>query len=338
MFTSLLIIPGLYFLVKGADLFVDGASSIAKKFKISPLVIGLTIVAFGTSLPELIVSTTSAFSGSTDIALGNVIGSNIGNILLILGISATISKISVKSSTVWKEIPFSLLASIMVLLFAVQQFFDQNALFKLVEYINSYLYLDQNTKIGEIGITYGLILLFLFVIFIYYNFGIAKNTDSSEEDLEIKNLSTKKSVVYVLGGLAILVIAGKVTVDGAVSTAKLFNVSEALIGLTIVAIGTSLPELVTSVVAATKKQSDIAIGNVIGSNIFNIFFILGITATLRPIPIFASSLIDIIVLVIATVYTFVSLFILEKHKIGRIEGISLIVLYILYVGFLISKG
>ena len=338
MLTSLLIIPGLYFLVKGADLFVDGASSIAKKFKISPLVIGLTIVAFGTSLPELIVSTTSAFSGNTDIALGNVIGSNIGNILLILGISATISKISVKSSTVWKEIPFSLLASIMVLLFAVQQFLDQSAILKLLENVNNYLYLNQNTKIGEIGITYGLILLFLFVIFIYYNFGIAKNTDSSEDDVEIKNLSTKKSVFYVLGGLAILVVAGNITVDGAVNIAKLFNVSEALIGLTIVAIGTSLPELVTSVVAATKKQSDIAIGNVIGSNIFNIFFILGITATLRPIPIFASSLIYIIVLVIATVYTFVSLFILEKHKIGRIEGISLIVLYILYVGFLISKG
>ena len=173
----------------------------------------------------------------------------------------------------------------------------------------------------------------------YYTFGISSKEENTEEaESEVKKLTTSKALLYVIGGLITLVIGGKLTVDSAVYTAKLLNVSESLIGLTIVAIGTSLPELVTSVIAAMKKQADIAIGNVVGSNILNVFFILGITATIKPVPIYSGSLIDIIVLILVTFYTFLTLFVFEKHKIGKIEGFSMIFLYLVYVAFLIIKG
>lgn len=328
MLEILLIIPGVFLLMKGADYFVDSASALSKKLKVTPIVIGLTVVAFGTSAPELSVNLMAAFNNNTDIAFGNIVGSNIANILLILGVSATLSKLSVHSNTVWKEIPFSLLAALLVLIFSVQSLLDSR---------NLNVNFSQNNIIGEITLTHGIVLLFIFVIFLYYTFGIAKN---SNEDIngEIESMSYIKSISIILLSLATIVLGGKLTVDSAVTMAKLFGISESLIGLTIVAVGTSLPELITSIVAAKKGQADLAIGNVIGSNIFNIFFILGITSTVKNIPVSTYGLIDIFVLVGVTVYTFLSLFIFEKHKLGKFEGLSLILIYIIYTIYLINRG
>jgi len=328
MLEILLIIPGVFLLMKGADYFVDSASALSKKLKVTPIVIGLTVVAFGTSAPELSVNLMAAFNNNTDIAFGNIVGSNIANILLILGVSATLSKLSVHSNTVWKEIPFSLLAALLVLIFSVQSLLDSR---------NLNLNFSQNNIIGEITLTHGIVLLFIFVIFLYYTFGIAKN---SNEDIngEIESMSYIKSISIILLSLATIVLGGKLTVDSAVTMAKLFGISESLIGLTIVAVGTSLPELITSIVAAKKGQADLAIGNVIGSNIFNVFFILGITSIVKNIPVSTYGLIDIFVLVGVTVYTFLSLFIFEKHKLGKFEGLSLILIYIIYTIYLINRG
>jgi len=328
MLEMLLIIPGVLLLMKGADYFVDSASALSKKLKVAPIVIGLTVVAFGTSAPELSVNLLAAVNNNTDIAFGNIIGSNIANILLILGISATIAKLSVQSNTVWKEIPFSLLAALLVLVFSVQKILDSG---------NLQVDFSQNNIIGEITITHGIVLLFVFIIFLYYTFGIAKNSKEEIQD-EIKSMSYTKSISIVVVSLIVIIIGGKLTVDAAITMAKLLGISEALIGLTIVAVGTSLPELITSIVAARKGQADLAIGNVIGSNIFNVFFILGVTSTIRSIPVTTNGLIDIFVLLAVTIYTFFSLFIFEKHKLGKKEGISLILIYIFYTIYLIYRG
>ena len=270
MLTYILFIVGFIFLVKGADLLVDGAAAFAKKFKISTLVIGLTIVAFGTSAPELVVNIFASISGNSEIAIGNILGSNIANILLILGISALIFPLPAKKSTIKKEIPFSLLA-VLVLGILVNDL--------LIDQVNL---LDGAS--GLLSRIDGLILLAFMTIFMVYTFGIAKNPEEAGEGEEIKNLPLAKSIAYIGIGLLGLVLGGRWIVNGAVKIAELFNVSEALIGLTIVAVGTSLPELATSAVAAYKKQADIAIGNIVGSNIFNIFFVLGVSSIIRPLP------------------------------------------------------
>jgi cation:H+ antiporter len=328
MLEILLIVPGVFLLMKGADYFVESASSLSKRLKVTPIVIGLTVVAFGTSAPELSVNMLAAINNNTDIAFGNIVGSNIANILLILGISATISKLSVNSNTIWKEIPFSLLAAILLSLFALQNVLDSK---------NFQINFSQNTSIGEITFTHGLVLLSVFIIFLYYTFGIAKNSNDDYKD-EIKIMSLGKSITIIILSLITIILGGKLTVDAAVTMAKLFGISESLIGLTIVAVGTSLPELITSIVAAKKGEADLAIGNVVGSNIFNIFFILGLTATLKNIPVTTNGLIDIFVLVGVTVYTFLSLFVFEKHKLGKFEGFSLILIYIIYTIYLIIRG
>jgi len=251
MITNILFIIGLFLLIKGADLLVDGSASITKKLNISSIVIGLTIVAFGTSAPEFIVNIFASVQGNSEIAVGNILGSNIANILLILGISAIIYPITAKKNTVLKEIPLSLLAAVVLGLMANDMIID---------------------GAGFSGITRidGFILLSFFIIFLYYTFGITKSDEDIVEE-EIKVFSYSKAIIFILLGLAGLVIGGKWIVDGAIKIAEILNISQSLIGLTIVAIGTSLPELATSAIAAYKKQSDIAIGNVVGSNIF-IFF------------------------------------------------------------------
>lgn len=260
----ILVIVGLVILVKGADFLVSGSASIAKKFGVSSLVIGLTVVAFGTSLPELTVSLLAAIRGNSDIALGNVVGSNIANILLILGITSVLGIIPVKSSTVWKEVPFSLLAILTVL------------------FLGSDVYFGQGTK-NMISGGDGFILIGFFILFLYYIAGISN--DEENTDSGIKKYSTWISIGLIALGLIGLIVGGKMFVDGAVKIAQLFGVSERVIGLTIVAIGTSMPELMTSIVAARKGQNDIAVGNIIGSNIFNIFWILGISSIFAPINI-----------------------------------------------------
>ncbi|MDD4469064.1 MAG: calcium/sodium antiporter [Acholeplasmataceae bacterium] len=315
MLTYCLFVIGFFILIKGAGLLVDGASAIADKFKISPLVIGLTIVAFGTSAPELAVNIFASAAGSSEIAIGNIIGSNIANILLILGVSALIYPLTSKKNTVWKEIPLGLLAAVVVGLMA-NDFLIDGVIFSGLSRID------------------GLVLLSFFIIFIYYSFGIAKQQESPD-DCEIKNLNLVKSIFYIVIGLIGLVVGGNWIVSGAIKLASGFGISESLIGLTVVAIGTSLPELATSAIAAYKKQTDIAIGNVVGSNIFNIFWILGISSVIRPLPFNPANNIDFLIMIIATVILFIIMFIGKKRIIERWQGIAMISIYVAYTLFLI---
>jgi len=315
MITYILFIIGFFLLIKGADLLVDGSASIAKKLKISSIVIGLTIVAFGTSAPEFIVNIFANAQGNSEIAIGNILGSNIANILLILGISAIIYPITAKKNTVLKEIPLSLLAAVVLGLMANDMIIDGAAFSGI-------------TRID------GFILLSFFIIFLYYTFGITKSdTDIVAE--EIKIFSYSKAVIFIILGLAGLVVGGKWIVDGAVKIAELFGISQSLIGLTIVAIGTSLPELATSAIAAYKKQSDIAIGNVVGSNLFNIFWILGVSAVIRPLPFSTSSNSDIAMTIFASVLLFIMMFTGKKRVIERWQGVFMVTSYVGYVVFLV---
>lgn len=316
MMTYILFVIGFFVLIKGADLLVDGSSSIAKKLKISNIVIGLTIVAFGTSAPEFIVNIFASANGNTEIAIGNILGSNIANILLILGISAIIYPLVTKNNTVWKEIPLNLLAAI------------------LLGILVNDVRIEGGTFSGLSRID-GFVLLAFFIIFLYYTFGISKVTGEISDEPNIKQLSNLKSLLYIVGGLLGLVMGGKWIVDGAVKIAELFNVNQSLIGLTIVAIGTSLPELATSAIAAYKKQTDIAIGNVVGSNIFNIFWILGFSALIRPLPFNKTSDFDIIMTILASAILFITMFIGKKHTIEKWQGIIMILFYIAYIVFLI---
>ena len=310
----LLFLPGFYLLIKGADILVDGASSLAKRLKVSDLVIGLTIVALGTSAPELAVNISASYKGQTGIAISNVLGSNIANILLILGVSSIIRNVTVKENTVWKEIPFSLLAAIIVFLQANDVFFGAD------------------TK-NQISRNDGLEMLAFFIIFLYYIFSIAKEENIFEDEIPKLQLSLGKSIIYIIIGLILLPLGSDWVVNGAVRVAKFFGISEAYIGLTIVAIGTSLPEMATSIVAAYKKNSDISIGNVVGSNIFNVFLILGISSVIRPLEFSTKNNVDVVMTVLATLILIFSLFVGKKHEVERSQGILFLLIYIIYLIF-----
>ncbi|MFA6410779.1 MAG: calcium/sodium antiporter [Candidatus Buchananbacteria bacterium] len=308
---------GLVILIFGAEILVRGSASLAKKFGIPPLVIGLTIVAFGTSAPELIVNMYSAYKGSADIAIGNIIGSNIANILLILGICTVIAPLKVKSNTVFKEIPFALLALVLVFTMGNDIFFDQ-------------------TNFNAITRTDGFSLIAMFAIFMIYTYGLTKINDSESEN--IKAYSELSSILMTIGGLIFLFIGGKVLVDNAVILAKIAGLSEALIGLTIVAVGTSLPELATSVIATIHHHDDIAIGNIVGSNIFNVFWILGLTATFLQLPFNVNVNFDVLISVIATSLLFLAMFVGKRHRLDRWQGILFLILYVSYTGYLVYRG
>ena len=310
-----LLAAGLALLVWGADALVRGASSIARGLGISPLVIGLTVVAFGTSMPELTVNLYAAFTGATDIALGNIVGSNIANVLLILGVSALIFPLAVKSSTVRWEIPLALMAAVLVYVFGQDVWIDAGA-------ANSLTRSD------------GIALLALFVIFMFYIFALVK-TDPPPVSGDTPTYSKGKAVGLMLLGLGGLVFGGKLLVDNAIVLARLAGLSEALIGLTVVAIGTSLPELATSVVAAWRREMDIAIGNVVGSNIFNVFWILGLTAVITPLPAPEGFARDALVMVLVTLALFLALFIGKRHQLDRWQGGAFLLAYIAYVIFLV---
>lgn len=315
--TIILLVVGFILLIKGADFLVEGSSSIAKRFGISNLVIGLTVVAFGTSTPELIVNLISALQGNADIAIGNILGSNIANILLILGVSSIVLPLTVKSTTVWKEIPFALLAVLVIGVMANDMFFDA-------------------TSSSFITRSEGLILLSFFAVFMYYILSIARNKNNKEDQGGVKKMSSTKAIFFILLGLGALVLGGKWVVDSAVTIATLLGMSQAVIGLTIVAIGTSLPELVTSVVAATKGKADIAIGNVVGSNIFNIFWILGITSIISPLPFNSASNIDIFATIFASLLLFIWMFVGSKYKIDRWQGVAFVMFYAFYLYLLLT--
>lgn len=311
------LIFGFIIIIKGADFLVDGSSSLARLLKISDLAIGLTVVAFGTSTPELFVNVIASLKGNTDIAIANVLGSNIANILLILGVSSIIRPLSVTKGTVWKEIPFSLLAAIVLGLMANDRFIDKNGVSIL-------------TRID------GLVLMSFFVIFLYYSFSIAKEIDGMDNQIPSKEYGLMKSVLRVALGLAGLAFGAQWVVDGAIRLALKFGISQTLIGLTIVALGTSLPELATSTVAAYKGNADIAVGNVVGSNIFNIFFVLGVSGTINPIPFHGRNNIDIGMVIFASLLLFTFMFTGKKRSIDRWEGILSLVLYGVYLVFQIT--
>lgn len=314
----LLVLIGFVLVIKGADLLVDGACALARKLSVSDLMIGLTVVAFGTSLPELAVNVFASLKGSTDIAIGNILGSNIANIILILGISGIIYPLTVTKGTVWKEIPLSLLATFLLGILANDRLID-------------------NAGSSALTRTDGLVLLSFFVIFIYYTLGIAKRIEGSEALYPVKEHSIKKISIMIVAGLLALISGGKLVVDGAVDLATALGISQSTIGLTIVAIGTSLPELATSAMAAYKKNPEIAVGNIVGSNIFNIFFILGISSLIRPLPFGAKSNLDIGVLLLASSLLFVSMFTGKHHKLDRWEAGLFLVIYSAYILFLIMN-
>lgn len=311
----ILLVLGFGLLIKGADWMVDGASALAKKYNISDLAIGLTIVAFGTSAPELVVNGFANFNGHQGIIFGNIIGSNNFNLFAILGIAGLISPLIVQSSTVWKEIPLSFLGILIV--------------YALTNEIMS----DGPEVLSRMD---GAILLILFLGFLYYVYRQFRN-DPSQQKIETKPFSKPKIWLFIVIGLAGLVIGGHLVVTNAVSMATAMGVSETVIGLTIVAAGTSLPELATSVVAALKKNNDIAVGNVIGSNIFNLFFILGITAAIRPVPYELVINNDLFILSLGTIFLFLAMFVGKKHVLHRWQAAVLLVTFIAYNIYLVSR-
>jgi cation:H+ antiporter len=315
----ILLILGFVLVIKGADFLVTGGSSLAKKLHVSDLVIGLTVVAFGTSLPELSVNITASIRGSSEIALTNVLGSNVANIFLILGISSVIFPLTVMKGTVWKEIPLSFLAALVLGILASDHLIDGK----------------DDSSLTRID---GLILLCFFIIFIYYSAGIAKETSPLTEVAIGKTYGVTKSMIYILGGFMLLILGGRSIVVGAISAATRLGISESVIGATIVAVGTSVPELATSAVAAYRKNPDIAVGNVIGSNIFNIFFILGLSAIIKPLPVRSSDNVHIAAAIIGSVILFLCMFTGKRKVLDRWEGALLILAYLAYLYFVVSLG
>lgn len=312
----LLLVGGLLLILIGANGLTDGAASVAKRFRIPSIVIGLTIVAFGTSAPELAVSVSSALKGSADIAIGNVVGSNIFNTLMIVGCTALFAPIVITRNTLRKEIPLCILSSIALLICA-----------------NDIL-LNHATE-NVISITDGLLLLCFFAIFMGYTFAIASGSNGEGQDEEIRQLPMCHSILYIIGGLAGLIFGGQWFVEGASNIARSLGVSESIIGLTLVAGGTSLPELATSIVAALKKNPEIAIGNVIGSNLFNIFFVLGCSASITPLRLNGITNFDLWVLVGSGILLWLFGLFFAKRTITRIEGGIMILCYMAYTVVLI---
>lgn len=308
LLSSISLVAGLVVLIYGANFLVDGGSALAHRLNVSSMVIGLTVVAFGTSAPELVVNIVSSVEGSSALALSNVLGSNIFNILAILGITALIIPLGVKKTTTWVEVPLAAFAAIVVLI------------------------LINGEPAGTITRAEGICLLCFFAIFLGYTFMLAKYGAAGDgEEVKIKNYGIGKSIGFIVLGLAGLIGGGRLLVTGAVNIAEAIGIPERIIGLTIVSIGTSLPELATSIIAARKKNADIAIGNVVGSNIFNTFLILGTSATLSPLQAPADSQTDLIVNLIAALLLFLFIFTGKGRKISRWEGALLLALYIAYL-------
>lgn len=301
----LLLALGFAMLIKGSDFFVDGSSGIAKRFGIPSIVIGLTIVAMGTSAPEAAVSIASSASGNPGIAIGNIIGSNILNILLILGITSVIVNIAVLKTTIKYEMPFMIGMTVLLLLLGLD---------------------------GNITIVDAIIFLIALVLYMVYLFRLAKK-GNQEEETHIKNLKTPIAIIFTVGGMLLIIFGSKITVDAATNIAKQFGVSDRIIGLTVVAFGTSLPELFTSITAAKKGNADLAIGNVVGSNIFNVIFILGISGLITPIPYAPNFRIDNIIAIAISVLLL--LFVLKTKKLKKQAGITFLVIYAVYFIYLL---
>jgi cation:H+ antiporter len=314
----LLLIFGFALLIKGADFFVDGSSNIARLLRIPPILIGLTIVAFGTSSPEATVSIIAAMQGTADVSIGNVVGSNIFNLTLVVGLATILFPIKVQNETIRKEIPFTLLASIALLVLISDTFLEE-------------------FNINYISRSDGLIFLLFFSVFMYYVIEVALKSRqvSAKEDVP-SDIQWGKNIFITVLGLAGIIIGGQMVVDNGKEIAYAWGMSEALVGLTIIAIGTSLPELVTSIAAALKKESEIALGNIVGSNIFNILFVLGVSAVISPLQINSKVITDIILMIVLTVLLLI--FSRTNYKIGKAEGFILVIGYILYLTYIIIRN
>ena len=312
MLSIILFLAGIVLVILGADWLTKGATGLARRFKISELVIGLTIVALGTSLPELVISTGSAIKGSSGIALGNVIGSNIFNGMFILGVTALITPIRFNARMLTREVPFNLLASIVLLLVSGSMLVGGGA----GEYITRYS---------------GLLLFCFLAVFIRYTFSIPSDGEEEQHD----TMPMTKIALFVVAGLAALIFGGNIFVDGATDVARFLGLSEAVIGITIVSAGSSLPELAVSVSAARKGSVGIALGNVLGSNILNIFFILATAATITPISLEGFSFVDYYVLLASSLLIYAVARFGGKAVINRYEGALLVVVYIAYTTYLI---
>ncbi|GAA4440216.1 calcium/sodium antiporter [Pontibacter saemangeumensis] len=321
MLIYFLFIVGFILLIKGADVLVTGATSIAKRFGISDMVVGLTIVSLGTSMPELIVNILSSVQGQSELAIGNVFGSNVANLLLILGVSAIICPLPIRKATILNELPFSLIATLLVGFLA-------NA---------TLLHNREELYISRLD---GGILLFFFVLFMVYIYHVAKT--NKEEVLahssETAVMTVWKSVLLILLGIACLFLGGKWVVDGAVYMAESFGLSESFIGLTVVAIGTSLPELFTSAMAAYRRNIDIAVGNVVGSNIFNLLWILGVSALIRPLPFNVMSNSDIVMMIFASTLLILAMPFGRRNTIDRLNGVIFLLIYLAYLVYLVMRG
>ncbi len=315
MWYLLLLIAGFVPLIIGANLLVDNASSLAKRLNIPAMVIGLTIVGFGTSAPELVVNLFASIEKNSDLALGNIIGSNIFNILGILGISAIVYPLAIKKNTTWIEIPLCLLSAVTVILMANDKLIDKMN-YSVISRIDGY------------------ILLLFFLIFLSYNITLLKSEPYNDEVL-VKDKPVFKSVLLVISGLILLITGGRIIVVSAVEVASAIGLSQRVIALTVVSIGTSLPELATSYIAARKKNVDLAIGNIVGSNIFNVFFILGISSVVHPVSLQPFSNIDMILNIFASLLLFIFIFTGKGRRIGMREGAFFLLIYIIYIGFLI---
>jgi len=309
----ILLIIGFIVLIKGADVFVDGASSIALNCKLSKMLIGLTIVAFGTSAPELAVSVKSIISNNSDMVLGNVIGSNILNILLIIGICSIIKPVVVKSNTVRKELPI-------VILFSTLLFF----LIKDDLFVSSINIINRND---------GFVIVLFFMVFVYYLISIMRNKKDNDAD-EMAKYGIGKSIIFTILGIVCIVMGSNVVVDSASKIASMLGVSQKMIALTVVAFGTSLPELVTSIVSTRKGEQEILVGNIVGSNIFNIGIVLGLpVAMFGGIPAIGFNIIDLVTMIVAAILLFV--FSYRDHKVGKYEGILMLVVFIIYYSYVI---
>jgi cation:H+ antiporter len=314
LISVVLLICGFAILLLGADWLVKGASSLAKKFNVPEIVIGLTVVAFGTSTPELCVNIISNLNGATELCFGDPIGSNIFNILIVLGLTVLICPIGVKKATIWKEIPFSLLAALIVMLLANDAWFRTSA-------------------VNRLGRLDSLIMLLIFGIFLLYTRHLTKKGDVEVSDVKVYSLFI--TIGAIITGLGGLVLGGKIVVTQAVAIANMLKIDQKIIGLTIVAAGTSLPELATSITAALKKHPDIAIGNVVGSNIFNILLILGASSMMAPLPYKTSFNFDFYMVFFVTIILFAYMFIHTKYRLNRWQGGLFVLIYIGYVASMV---
>ena len=317
------LVIGFVLLIKGADFFVEGSSSVAKRLHVPSIIIGLTIVAMGTSLPETAVSVSASITGNNELAVSNVIGSNIFNLMVVIGVCAMIATVEVAQDTIKRDIPFSLICAGLLMLFGIVGLGDTSGM-----------------TLGHLD---GVIFLVLFAGYIFYMIKIALKANKEGKKVEIdggsdediKLISVPLSILFIVGGAAAIAIGGDITVDAASRIASDLGMTQTLIGLTIVSIGTSLPELVTSIVAARKNEVDMALGNAIGSNVFNILMVLGIASAISPISIITENIIDLCVLIVFTVCVWI--FAGSKKKIGRIEGFCMVALYAAYAIYIIIR-